>query len=156
MTPAVYQFVESLELSGKVLDVGSFNVNGCVRALFPDYTGVDMRPGRNVDQVANAHNLPFPDEHFDHVLSLEMIEHDDAFWSSFEEMKRVLRPGGMLVITTRGIGFPKHEYPSDYWRFTREALVALFHGMERIRVVEDTKDMGVFGCACKSSRRASR
>jgi len=44
---------------GKTLDVGSFDVNGSLKDLFDDYTGIDMREGPNVDIVANSHKLPF-------------------------------------------------------------------------------------------------
>jgi SAM-dependent methyltransferase len=136
MMPAILGFVRGLMLRGKTLDVGSFNVNGCVRPFFTDYIGVDMRQGPNVDMVMNAHHLEFPDATFDNVLCMEMLEHDDAFWVSVAELKRVLKPGGTLVITVPGIGFPKHDYPSDYWRFTAEALNVLFQGYRDVRVKE--------------------
>jgi SAM-dependent methyltransferase len=148
VTPAVYEWVKSLGLKGKCLDVGSYNVNGCVRDLFADYTGLDMRPGPNVDVVANAKEIPFPRESFDVVTCLEMIEHDqDPFWS-VEEMKRVLRPGGSLVITVPGIGFPRHDYPSDYWRFTDDGLRILMAGLNDLRIHEDRDH--VYGVGVKA------
>src|ERR1700741_1662508 len=100
------------------LEVGSLNVNGSPRSLFSGkYYGVDMRPGPDVDVVVNAHDLwrVFPDQHFDVVVSAEMLEHDDAPWKSISEMRRVVREGGFLLLTCRGYDergcFPLHSYP---------------------------------------------
>ncbi len=123
--PSVFQFVKDLGLTGKTLDIGSMNLNGCVRELFTDYTGLDMRSGPNVDIVANSHEIPFPNKHFVNVLNLETMEHDNKFWETAREMYRVCAPGGHVVITVPGVGFPKHEHPSDYWRFLPEGIMSL-------------------------------
>lgn len=138
MTPAVYEFVKGLGLTGKTLDVGSMNINGCVRDLFTDYVGSDMRPGPNVDVVGMANALPFADAAFDNVVCLEMLEHDIDPFGSVKEMRRVLKGWGDLVITVPGIGFPRHDYPSDYWRFTGDGVRVLMAGMDKINVKEDS------------------
>jgi SAM-dependent methyltransferase len=100
------------------LEVGSLNVNGTIRGYFNGpYIGVDFREGPDVDKVMNAHALDFADESFDVVISTEMLEHDSAFWISLSEMGRVLKQGGYLIITTRGLCFAEHGHPYDYWRF---------------------------------------
>ena len=145
--------VESRRLAeADTLEVGSYNVNGSTRRLFTGpYLGVDVRPGPGVDQQASADALPFPDDRFDVVVCTEMLEHDPRFWASVPEMARVLRPGGHLLLTARGIGFPRHDYPADYWRFTPEAFAALFAaaGLDAIEIVEDPEASGVFGLATK-------
>jgi ubiquinone/menaquinone biosynthesis C-methylase UbiE len=110
-----------------------------------------MREGPNVDIVAFANNLPFYDEEFDNVLCLEMLEHDNRFWESIKEMYRVLKPGGTMVITTRSNGFPNHDYPYDYYRFSKEALIDLFNmvNLKNIRVEDDSQVPGVLGCGVK-------
>lgn len=138
MTPAVHEFVKGLGLAGMTLDVGSMNINGCVRALFPLYCGLDMRSGANVDVVGVSNAMPFDDKAFDNVLCLEMLEHDADPFGSVKEMRRVLKPGGTLVITTPGIGFPRHDYPCDYWRFTGDGVRVLMDGMNEINIKEDS------------------
>jgi glycosyltransferase involved in cell wall biosynthesis/SAM-dependent methyltransferase len=49
---------------------------------------------------AGAEDLPFLDAAFDIVISSEVIEHLPSAQSCIEEIYRVLRPGGRLVITT--------------------------------------------------------
>ena len=137
MTPAVYEFANSFGLTGKTLDVGSFDVNGSVRELFADYTGVDMRAGPNVDVVADAHSLPFEWGTFDNVLCLEMLEHDPSPFETMKEIRRVLKSGGVLMVTVAGIGFPRHDYPCDYWRFTGDGMRVLLNGMDHTQVTED-------------------
>ena len=47
-----------------------------------------------------ADKLPFPDNHFDYVFSVEGIEHFEAPFPFVKELCRVLRPGGRLYLTT--------------------------------------------------------
>lgn len=140
---------------GDVLEIGSFDVNGSIRPAFADtarfhsYIGLDMRDGPGVDIKAKGDSLPFEDGRFDVIVTCEMLEHDDRFWTTLRECWRVLRPGGHIVITTRGILFPRHDYPSDYWRFTIDGLrsVLQWAGFEYADVVEDPDDLGVFALA---------
>lgn len=113
-----------------VLDVGSCDVNGCYRPLFPPprfaYTGLDMEAGPNVDIVPSR---PYcwdmlADDAYDVIISGQAFEHMEFFWLTMAEMARVLRPGGLLcVIAPRG--FPRHRYPVDCYRFDADGMVAL-------------------------------
>lgn len=151
VTSVVKRLVPLDDLS--VLEVGSYNVNGSVRPLFvgANYIGVDARKGPGVDIVlpASALTARFAEGSFDIVISTEMLEHDPAFWLSMAEMGAVLKLGGYLIITARGNGFPRHDYPGDYWRFTLESVPLLFDlaNCDVIEAIEDTdkKMPGVFG-----------
>ena len=134
--------------------MGSLNVNGSVRTLFgSDYFGIDRQDGPGVDRVMSAHDLDFPDGEFDAVVSTEMFEHDDRFWISCKEMGRVLKPGGYLILTARGNGFQKHEYPSDFYRFMPESYEILFQiaNCKTLEIIEDPQYPGVFGIGMKCS-----
>ena len=98
----------------KVLDVGSYDVNGTLKPIFEkgNYIGLDMEKGPNVDVVSNAHEIPFQDNHFDIVLSSSCFEHDDMFWETFLEMCRVLKPGGYMYLQAPQNG-PYHGWPGD-------------------------------------------
>lgn len=129
------------------LEVGSLDVNGSVRGLFTGaYVGVDMRDGPSVDVVALGSALPFPDASFDVVVSTELLEHDAAWWVSIAEMRRVLRPGGHLLITTRGNGFGEHGYPYDYWRFMPQSIGIILElaDCDPVATSEDPQVPGIF------------
>lgn len=51
-------------------------------------------------QVADAAALPFADESFDAVLACHMLYHVSDVRVALEEMRRVLRPGGVVFVTT--------------------------------------------------------
>jgi SAM-dependent methyltransferase len=130
----VRSMVESFDLPGPVLEIGSYQVAGQedlidLRGLFPgrEYTGVDFRPGPGVDLVANVENLPLPTASVGTVLAFSVFEHVKRFWKGFEEVRRVLRPDGVFLVCTP-FYFHVHAYPHDYWRFTPEAFDTLLDG----------------------------
>lgn len=110
----------------KVLDIGSYNLNGCVKPIFEkaSYVGVDMAQGPNVDIVANCNDLPFENNSFDIIVSISCFEHDNMFWLTFLEMLRVLKPGGFLYVNAPSNG-PYHAHPTDNWRFYLDSWKAL-------------------------------
>jgi SAM-dependent methyltransferase len=85
----------------RVLEVGSYMVNGSPRAYFEgcDYLGCDWRSGPGVDVVGFAHELDFAEASFDVVLSTECLEHDIHWRDTLVTMMRVLKPGGLLIVT---------------------------------------------------------
>jgi len=112
----------------RVLDIGSLDVNGSMRDVAPpgaDYVGVDLEAGRGVDVVLQpGEALPFPPDSFDACVSVACFEHDTAFWDTFLQMVRVVRPGGYIYILVPSNG-PYHAYPADNWRFYADAGLAL-------------------------------
>jgi len=47
--------------------------------------------------------LPWPNEHFDAVFCTEGIEHLENHFSFLREIRRILKPGGFLILTTPNI-----------------------------------------------------
>lgn len=135
----------------RVLDVGSLDVNGTPRPAIEkmgcvEYIGVDMRPGKGVDVVCNATELVerFGEESFGFVISTEMMEHAKEWQSAISNMKRVCKPGGVILVTARSKGIPRHGYPGDYWRFEVEDMAKAFSDCEVLRLESDPEQPGVF------------
>jgi len=151
MHQSVRDFVSLYPIKGRILEVGSLDVNGTIRDMFPgtDYTGIDIRPGPGVDQVMSGAKLEFPDNSFDGVLYLETMEHDKTFWLTLSEIARVLKEGGRLVITTRGIGYPLHNYPGDYFRFTEQVFEELEGYQDKV-IVSDPQASGILFTGIRS------
>ena len=127
----VQAMVESFRLPEPILEIGSYQVEGQsnlinLRNLFPGkaYVGMDFRPGPGVDLVADVEHLPQADASVGTVIAFSTFEHVRKFWLGFEEVQRVLRPDGVFLVSCP-FYFHQHGYPSDYWRFTPEAIESL-------------------------------
>jgi SAM-dependent methyltransferase len=87
----------------------------------PELWQILDRAKRSVDIFGDGRALPFADASFDTVLSTEVLEHVLAPQEVVDEMARVLKPGGRLLVTVPFIQ-PLHELPSDYFRYTPSSL----------------------------------
>lgn len=114
----------------KVLDVGSYDVNGNYKSLFNsknvEYIGLDMEIGPNVDLVVTSpYYWPsLKTDSFDLVISGQAFEHNEFFWLTMEEVARVLKPGGKVCIIAPN-GFHEHRYPVDCYRFFTDGMIAM-------------------------------
>jgi SAM-dependent methyltransferase len=101
------------------------------RAWFPDversdYVLADIAAGADVDVVVDIHELPREwTARFDAFVALAVWEHLARPWIAAQEVGRILAPGGICYVETHQT-FPLHGYPSDYFRFSREALALIF------------------------------
>lgn len=92
----------------KVIDCGSYDINGSVKCLFEDsiYIGVDIRQGKNVIIVSRVQDLKFCN--VDVVISAEMLEHSKDYKKDIIKMAEMVRMGGLLAISAAGEGRPVH------------------------------------------------
>jgi SAM-dependent methyltransferase len=135
----------------RILESGSRNVNGSARKLFAlfspaVYIGTDIAPGIDVDEICDAVDLvgKYGANSFDAVVSTETLEHVRDWKQTITNYKRLLKPGGVVWITTRSVGFPFHEYPEDHWRFSGEQMSAIFADFEVLNLNTDPLEPGIF------------
>jgi SAM-dependent methyltransferase len=125
----------SLPSGAAVLDVGCGAQP--YRSLVEDtgfaYTGVDWPSSIHTAGAAAEtvrHSLtetpwPFADGSFDAIVCTEVLEHIPDPQALLNESKRILKPGGKMLLTAPLL-WPEHEAPHDYHRFTRYALKMVF------------------------------
>jgi Methyltransferase domain len=94
----------------KVLEIGSLDICGSVRAFFEDcdYIGIDVADGPGVDIVCQGQEYAGQDGSFDIVLSCEAMEHNPMWKETFLNMIRLARPGGMVLMTCASFGRAEH------------------------------------------------
>lgn len=139
-------FLEKYATESVVLEIGGGSVSGnhTYSDLFPNRYTVDVDPLRQPDTVGDAHALPFADGSFEYILCTEVLEHLHAPHLAIAEMKRVLKPGGTLILTTRFV-YPIHDAPHDYYRYTEYGLRHLFSGWNIQELVPETETMSAVG-----------
>lgn len=141
--------LDSFGVEGRsILEVGSLWVNGSLHDLYPyaDWTGTDMRPGPNVDVVIDGGDLLpyYSAQAFDIVVMTEVLEHAQDWQTVLHNAKQMVAPGGLLIVTTRSPGFPRHDHPADHWRFTPDLMVEALGDMAAVNVWDDPEAPGVF------------
>ncbi|MEM4834260.1 MAG: class I SAM-dependent methyltransferase [Thermosphaera sp.] len=148
-----HEYVEPEEFYKKrVLEVGSKYVNGSVRPFIErflnprEYIGIDIEPGKYVDILLPAEKIVeyFGEESFDVIVSTEVLEHVRDWRAVINNMKRALREGGIMYITTRSFGFPYHNFPQDFWRYEIEDMRKIFDDFNIIVLKRDSSAPGVF------------
>jgi cyclopropane fatty-acyl-phospholipid synthase-like methyltransferase len=84
----------------RVLEIGSLDVNGSVRTLFPGaaYHGIDVVDGPGVDEVADAADW-HASTPFDVVVSTEVLEHAPRWRDVVANAWEALGTGGVLLLT---------------------------------------------------------
>ena len=123
---AVAAAAATLPPGAEVLDAGAGDAP--YRPLFThcayhtqDWPG-SVHPGaQRADVVADLHDLPLAAEAFDFVLCTEVLEHVADPGRCAVELRRVLRPGGWILVTVPFVG-ELHEEPHDFRRFTSHGI----------------------------------
>lgn len=109
---------------GRVLDFGCADVP--YRYFFgPDVefvtADVPGNPKATVEVEPAGTLAAVDDDSFDAVLSTQVLEHVPDPGLYLSECRRVLRPGGRLLLSTHGL-MVYHPDPVDFWRWTSAGL----------------------------------
>ena len=159
--PLLANFVDYDALcGGTVLEIG-YGVGWLLNELSKvatDVQGIDLseshfalsshrfRDTPNVQlQVASAEAIPFPDDHFDFVASYGVIHHAEDDQRCYDEVHRVLKPGGRAFFMLYRKGGPKYWWQKMFkqgilgapisWHYTRQDLQRLLSKFASIEVL---------------------
>lgn len=126
---------------GKLLDLGCGNLP--LYGMYKDYSNDIISADWSVTEknrlfldlrVDLNKGLPIADSTFDTILLTDVLEHIANPFSLWQEMTRILKPDGKLII---GVPFFHllHEEPFDYFRYTEFSL-NLFSKENNLKIIE--------------------
>jgi SAM-dependent methyltransferase len=135
-----YYILESLKQClpqlrpGRILDVGCGikPYESLFKNIASEYIGIDhpttisgsYGDATRADIYSEADELPFETGVFDTVLCTQVLEHLPRPWIKIDEMARVLKLDGTLLISVP-FAWQLHEKPNDYFRYTEYGLASL-------------------------------
>jgi len=128
-------------MHGRMLDFGCGSKP--YRELFDvvTYIGTDIavsghdHSNEDIDVYYDGKTLPFGENEFDSVFSSEVFEHVFNLDEILDELRRVLKPGGKMLITLPFV-WDEHEIPYDFARYTSFGITHIlqqkgFHVLEQ-------------------------
>ena len=123
---------QEMSATGRMLDIGAQG-RTYVRDSFPGWVieSLDLVDDYNPDYVGDITltNEAIPDHHFDAVCCLEVLEHTVDPFAVIHELRRILKPGGVLLISAP-VNFRIHGPLPDCWRFTEYGWRVLLKDFE--------------------------
>lgn len=113
---------------GRVLDIGCGDRwaeptlgPGCTYLGLDYPSTVDLGYAGAPDVFGDGLRMPFPDQCFDTVLLMDVLEHLRDAPAAMNEAVRVLRPGGTVILRVPFL-YPLHDEPYDFQRWTSHGL----------------------------------
>lgn len=122
-----------MELGKDILDVGVYNPRRYLGDGYITFGEPDTSTGEDVK--GDLLNLPFHENAFDGVVLTEVLEHCVNPPAAVAEVFRVLKPGGLLLVTSPFIWvWHGTEDYKDYWRFTHQGWELLLKSFEKVKI----------------------
>jgi len=120
----------------RVLEIGPDSIPSTYKTIIGDnslsWDTLDLYQNPNLTYLAvDEYCYPIPDNHYDIVLSGQVLEHVRKVWVWIKELARVCKPGG-LVITINPVSYPYHVTPVivDCYRIFPDGMKALYQEAE--------------------------
>lgn len=110
-------------MSGICLDFGCGTSPYRKLLAVDEYVGVEIESEDKRQGITyyDGYTLPFKEEKFDSIFSSQVFEHIFNIEDIVMELNRVLKPGGVMLLTVP-FAYPKHCEPYDYKRYTQAGI----------------------------------
>jgi len=121
----VISFISKEGITGRLLDVGCAfglllqetdrffdEVYGCDVSRFAIDRAREHNPGADLRVVDIDEHLPYPDEFFDCITALDVLEHTRSFEESLRRLVNKLKPRGHMIISTPIDAWPRRLFGS--------------------------------------------
>lgn len=122
----------------KILELGARKINQKSSFDgFGEYVVFDIHEDEDVDVAGDIHKLStyFDEDRFDAVFMISVTEHLAMPWKAMLEINKVMKPGGLLFISTHPI-WPAHALPWDFWRYSKEAFPVLLNSLTGFEILK--------------------
>jgi len=122
-------------IQGDILEIGRKVYSNIVQPEnIRSYSCLDIAEFPDVDLIADIQNMPQIESYrFDTIICTQVLEHVPNPFDAMNELYRILRPKGRLLITVPFLN-NYHMEPNDYWRFTEYGLAALLRNFSNVTV----------------------
>lgn len=118
------------ETSGHLKKINRFEwvcgVEGSAKAAAVASSKLDQVLVGDIESI----DIPFPDESFDLILALDILEHLVDPWKVVNKIERLLKPGGLLVVSLPNVRHYHILIPLIFrgdWRYSQEGLLDSTH-----------------------------
>jgi SAM-dependent methyltransferase len=118
---------------GIVLDVGSKHSPYKKYISFKKYMRLDIDNRTQPEICSDLQNVEWESNYFDTIIATEVLEHIREPQKAIDEIYRLLKPGGVCILSTRFI-HPYHPDPKDYYRFTWDSLDYFFRKFSKTEI----------------------
>jgi len=137
-------------LTGEILDVGCGSKPyekflNCISYVGLEIDSPATRAKSQADYFYDGTTFPFNEQAFDSVMTNQVIEHVSDADLFLDEIHRVLKEDGKLLLTVPFI-WALHEQPHDHRRFTIFGIKALLekHGFEVLELRKSVNNLSIF------------
>jgi SAM-dependent methyltransferase len=132
MYSAIYQFFEKFSKRENLKDKIAIEIGGSEGSIknILEKFGVNYKVAPNFPEV-DIYHLPYNDNSLDFLIADQVFEHLEKPWVAVKEIYRVLKPGGIVIVTTPFmIAVHEEKDCKDYYRYTPRGLKSLFSKFE--------------------------
>lgn len=141
----IHQWIEKIPgTSLRVLDIGGRYQP--YRPLLKDrveqYVALDVLNTKLVNVIGKGQALPFKSDIFDLVLATGVFEYFPEPRIAAEQIHRVLRPGGSLIMSVASV-YPR-AVDEEHWRYLPSGLQFVLKPFSKVNIVPEVSSIGGF------------